>query len=97
MGRQHAGFITAPSEAGYQSPIAATALDDVANQTRALTAGFAAYLVKPILPSALVQEIMAGRGDFMGRPGGLAGVFRFDQRPQRPSATLTRPAPWLSG
>ena len=80
-----------------QVPIAATAFDAVANQTRALTAGFAAYLVKPILPSVLVQEIMAGRGDFMGRPGGLAGVFSFDQRPQRPTATLTTPAPWPFG
>ena len=37
--------------------IAVTAFDDNERRTQALTAGFAAYLVKPILPSALVQEV----------------------------------------
>ncbi len=37
--------------------IAVTAFDENERRTQALTAGFDAYLVKPVLPSALVQEI----------------------------------------
>ena len=37
--------------------IAVTAFDDEVQRRYALSAGFAAYLVKPVYPSALVEEI----------------------------------------
>jgi len=37
--------------------IAVTAFDDDRQRSRAIEVGFAAYLVKPLLPSVLAQEI----------------------------------------
>ena len=51
--------LLADSRARWQGmmAIAVTAFDENEHRTQALTAGFDAYLVKPVLPSALVQEI----------------------------------------
>jgi CheY-like chemotaxis protein len=38
--------------------IAVTAFDDDRQRSRAIEVGFAAYLVKPLLPSVLAQEIV---------------------------------------